>query len=362
MKHRCLAWILILALTIIILPATVRASEEGEMLLTSEPVEGAVGEIVAVDFYCYPNLPEGLLLDSLEGTLLYDAEFLTLGSINLRDEEKNLSSLMNSKGPIWIPNTTEAGKLQFAYADTFGTDEQGFLFQIEFRIEKEGATAFVFNSIRYSGLDTTTNKATSFFINPRQTGGVKTEGQEIPGDVAADTTYAPLEPNVETPAAKSTPTPLPSNNGQPVPNTTQLPEPTNIATPSSGLVTPNPKVTSMPANTSSATEQATAPASEAPATQGTEPTDTEVPTEATQEPEAPIEATAEPLVVSESTPKPNEGTNVQPTSSPENVKPAQQQNKAVLIAVIAGIIVVILLAILAIILVLIRKKRMDEEE
>ena len=89
MKKIGLAWILILALTVLLLPAATGAATEGEMLLTSDPVEGAVGDIVKVDFYCYPNLTENELLDSLEFSLAYDPEMLTFGSFNMRDEENN---------------------------------------------------------------------------------------------------------------------------------------------------------------------------------------------------------------------------------------------------------------------------------
>ena len=114
-----------------LLPAVSNAAEEGEMLITSEPVKGAVGDVVKVDFYCYPNIPEGAVLDAFQGSLSYDPEILTLGAVSLRDEEQNLNSMLNSKSPIWM-HTEEPGKMLFAFADAYGTDAQGFLFQIEF--------------------------------------------------------------------------------------------------------------------------------------------------------------------------------------------------------------------------------------
>jgi hypothetical protein len=362
---RKLAWLLIVALLLMLFPVVTNAMEEGEMLLTSESVQGAVGDIVKVDFYCYPNLDEGLVMDSFEGTLDYDPEMLTLGSINLRDEEQNLNSLMNSKSPLWIPSKSEAGKLAFAYADAFGTDANGFLFQLEFRIEKEGACEFVFNGIRYHAIDASSYRSVgSFYINPVQIGGVYTEGYEITENGTPAATYDPLEPAVETQRPQATDTPKPSNSGHSVPQTSQLPEPSIIATPDSGLVTPKPPVTSMPMNTpSGATIAPTEAATEAPATDDPNGTvETTEPAAETQEPgtetdatEAPVaEVTAEPVGTIE-TPK--------PTAEPGNTdpNPVQQPNRALVIAVIAGIVVVILLAILAIILILIRNKRQREE-
>lgn len=398
MKKRCFAWILILALAVLLLPATGVAATEGEMLLTSEPVEGAVGDIVKVEFYCYPNLPEGELLDSLEFSLSYDPEMLTFGSFNMRDEEKNLASMMYGKSaqpPMW--NLKEPGLIVLAWAELFGTDQQGFLFQLEFRIEKEGASDFLFNSVRYHTINGESYASVaSYYINPVHIGGVKTAGEEIPEEPETAETYAPLEPAMETPAPQPTDTPKPSNGGQTVPKTSSLPEPTNIPTKNpeaTGIVTPEPAVTSMPMNTPAATQSAAATAkptaktnptqkaTQAPATTdapNTEAPNTEAPnTEApeTQQPEEPettpepneqVEATDEPLVVTESTPDidPDKTNPEGPNGTPENVKPAsgQQPNRALVIAVIAGIVVVILLAALAIVLILIHNKKQRDQE
>ena len=361
---RTLAWLCIAALLLVCLPTASFAAEEGEMLLTSEPVQGAVGEIVKVDFYCYPNIPEGTLLDSLQGTLAYDPELLTLGSINLRDDDQNLNSLLNSKSPLWM-HTEESGKVFFAYADAFGTDVQGFLFQIEFRIEKEGACAFVINNLSDSCVDGSTNKSGgSFFLNPLQVGGVYTEGYEVPSDAAAGATFKPMDPAVQTPQPAVTPTPLPSNGGQSVPHTSTLPQPTNLPTPhESGIVTPNPPVTSMPMNTPNGSTQTAAPATEVPQTEA--PVDTDGPVahgENEVAPDQSAEATDAPLIVAEVTEVPTEtSAPVQPSATPAPTQP-QQTNRALVIAVIAGIVVVILLAILAIVLILLRNKRMNQED
>lgn len=383
MKKIGLAWILILALTVLLLPAATGAATEGEMLLTSDPVEGAVGDIVKVDFYCYPNLTENELLDSLEFSLAYDPEMLTFGSFNMRDEENNLASMMYGKSaqpPMW--NLKEPGLIVLAWAELFGTDQQGFMFQLEFRIEKEGASDFLFNSVRYHSIDGASYASIgSYYINPVRIGGVKTEGEEIPEEPTVEATYAPLEPSVETPAPQATATPKPNNEGQTVPQTSTLPEPSGMATPAeTGIVTLPPAVTSMPVTTPAATQAPSnnagataktnptqsaaqtpasnaatdAPASEAPAAETQQPTEPE----ATLETAAP-DASTEPLVVTESTPETTDPE--EPTAAPETVKPAQE-NKALVIAVIAGIIVVILLAVLAIVLILIRNKKQREEE
>ena len=158
---RILSFLLVLAILVSIPAAASFADNEGELLITTDPetVTGAVGDVVKVNFYLYPNLPDNRLFDSIQGSLIYDAEKLTLGSINLEDEEANLKSLMKSKSPMWMPYEKEKGTVNFAYIDAYGTNQQGFWFQVEFRIEAEGASAFIFNGIRYSGIDHRRNPA-----------------------------------------------------------------------------------------------------------------------------------------------------------------------------------------------------------
>ena len=64
---------LIALLVLLAIPTVASAAaEEGEMLISSEKVTGEVGSVVKVDFYLYPNLPDGRKLDSLSGTMKYD--------------------------------------------------------------------------------------------------------------------------------------------------------------------------------------------------------------------------------------------------------------------------------------------------
>ena len=223
--------------------------ELGEMLIESISVTGAVGEIVKVNFELYPNLPDGRKLDSLSGSMKFDSEFVTLGAINQVDEEKNLTSLMKGKASAFVYNEDkdDDGKIIFAFSDAYGVEAQGFWFQAEFRIEKEGATGFVFNGIRYTGLDAD-YKTVSYYIEPVTVGGIYTEGESVPTDGAADETYAPYTPAIATPVVV-TPTPKPSNSGQVVPITSTLPTVSAQVSAPDGIVTPPPAVTSMPLTT-----------------------------------------------------------------------------------------------------------------
>ncbi len=350
---------LIAVLLLLAIPTVANAAaEEGEMLISSDKVTGEVDSVVKVDFYLYANLPDGRLLDSLSGTMKFDPEFLTLGAINQEDPDQNLVSLMKGKASNFQYNISENGTMNFAFIDAFGVEGSGFWFQAEFRIEKEGATDFVFNGISYTGIDDAYSTV-SYYIEPRSVGGVYTEGESVPTDNAVEETFAPLTPAVATPVV-TTPTPKPSNSGQQVPVTSTLP--TFSANPSapSGLVTPQPAVTSMPMTTHEAGASAPtgteteAPAAETAPAEVVEPTE-EVPAEET--PAAPVaEAPGDTAVPAEITP--NDTTKTEPAA----VEETGNSNTILIIGVIIGIVAVIGLGALAIVLVLKRRKMNEEDE
>lgn len=396
---RMLACLIAALMVLALVPSVAFALDKGELEIVTDPetITCEVGEVVKVNFYLYPNLAENLVLNSIQGVLLYDSEMLTYGAINTKDEEQNLKSFMG-KSTVPAVNTTEPGEIRFAYIDAYGWKEQGFWIQVEFRIEKEGASAFVFNGIRYSGFDTDAKKSEKYYIDPIQAGAISTNAEEpVPTDAAAEMTYEPLTAEIDdTPQNTPTPRPTPQNSGQTVPVTSSLPLPSGIDTPlpqtqeTPALVTPAPAVTSMPITTRAPSKETKAPASTATAAPAatataaadnpatvTDPTqapseqpNADAPTDAPSDTptDAPIslDPTAEenpdtPKTVETETQPPQE--TQQSTAQPETInpqpEPTQPNKMALTIAVIAGIAVVILLAVLAIVLILVRKKRMD---
>ena len=333
---RLFAVLIALALTLsipLLSGAAAGSAEKGELLITQEPEKkaGAVGEIVTVNFYLYPNLPEGRKLDSLSGTMTFDPEFVTLGAVNQTDEEQNLTSLMKGKASMFQYNVEDGGVMRFTFIDAYGVDKEGFWFQAEFRIEKEGATDFVFNGISYTGLDSS-YQTVSLYIDPVHIGGIYTEGQEIPDPDGAEETFAPLTPAIET-QAPVTPTPRPSSSAQPVPIASSLP--TYSAKPTaSGIVTPQPPVTSIPMTTpapGSEAPETSVPKDETPAPAETpetvQPVDTAEPVKEAEASAIPIEdpGDEEPTpgvpVIAEETTAPTE-----PNQPPEN-EPNQEPTK-----------------------------------
>ncbi|MBR4905952.1 MAG: hypothetical protein IKZ44_03780 [Clostridia bacterium] len=346
--------------------------ELGEMLIESVSVTGEVGEIVKVNFELYPNLPDGRKLDSLSGSMKYDPEFVTLGAINQVDEENNLTSLMKGKASSFQYNIdeNEKGMLRFAFIDAFGIEAEGFWFQAEFRIEKEGATDFIFNGIRYTGLDAEYHTV-SYYIEPVSVGGIHTENETVPTDGAADETFAPITPAVATPVVV-TPTPKPSNGGQVVPITSTLPTvSTEVSTPD-GIVTPPPAVTSMPVTTPAPYEEKTA----APENTETQPLDPNVEATETQgsTETQPLDPNVEPTETQGSAETGEQGSytiedvtgenGTQGTQNGEKQNTTggnetQQSNTLLIIGVIIGIIAVLGLGALAIVLILKRRGMQD---
>lgn len=207
-------------------------SRLGELYITSDKVSGEVGDLVKVNFYVYPNLPEGRKLDTFIGYIKYDPEILKYGAYNLVDKEENLTSFMQmGERPVYsfVPNYDEPGYFRFVYISVYGAEAEGFWLQLVFRIEKEGATDFVFNGISYTGFDSEM-KTESYYIEPVSVGGVYTEGQTVPSEGTGEETYAPLTPGIETPVTASTP--KASDGGKTTPAATASPAETPTETPS----------------------------------------------------------------------------------------------------------------------------------
>lgn len=239
---RIIALIIISALLLLPVLST-DAAESGELLISSEKVSGAVGDLVKVHFYLYPNLPEGKKLGSLQGYMKYDASFVTLGSVSQIDESANLTSWMKGRASKFEYNN-EPGCLKFGFFDGYGIEEGGFWFQAEFRIEKEGATDFVFNGIEYTGIDAQYN-AVVYRIDPVSAGGIYTEGQTVPADGAAGETFFPLLPDMPTPTVKPTETVKPTATAKTTANPTATAKATSKAT-ATAKATPKTTATAKP--------------------------------------------------------------------------------------------------------------------
>ena len=366
---KTLACLLILALLLsLTLSLTYAEDRLGELLITSDPVEGNVGDIVKVNFYLYPNLPEGLKLESITCVIKFDPEVLKFGTINQFDDKENKESLMKGKASLFQFNEPTPGELKLTFADGFGVDAEGFWFQAEFRIEKEGATDFVFNGFLYSGIDES-YKSTSFYIDPASIGGVYTPGQALPTDGASTETFAPLSPAIES-KEPATATPKASTPPPTVPITSTLPTFSALPTSSSGgIVTTPPRVTATPAP--SASTETAAPASgmpdetEGPVAEATPSPDGTEPAPDTEQPEnteIPSDS-AEPIPVDEGTPEPL-------TPTPQN-DPSNEQNDPsdgnddgklspfAIAGIIGGIVAVIGLGVLAIVLILKKRNAAD---
>ena len=345
--------VVLIALTLLALPMlTSHAAETGELLITSEKVSGEVGKIVKVNFYLYPNLPEGQKLGSLQGFMKYDSDFVTLGAINQTDTEANLSSWMKGRASKFEYNP-EPGLLRFAFFDGYGIEEGGFWFQAEFRIEKEGATDFVFNGIAYSGIDET-YATVLYSIAPVSCGGIYTEGQTVP-TMDPHVTFAPLNPEMPTPTAASA-SPTSSGSAEATETAKTTPTATAKATatakPSNGnsgtatakpSATPTPKPTATPA----AEKQSNAPTEQAPST--------DITSVASDTPEPTTEALSSAPVKASEPPK-------QPEQSPsvtEVGETEQQSNLLLLTGMTIGLVALIGLG--AILTILILKRRKKEE-
>lgn len=192
--------LVLIALLTALLPVTAFAAEEkGTAVLEAEPVTAAVGDVFVVNVYLYPHLSANYALDSLQGVLTYDANLLTFGSVVLKDDANSLNSTLNSSASYWSVNTNIAGEIRFAYADPYGTDKEGFMMQLQFRLDKEGATSFIINGFQYSGYKSSDNTTVRYYLDPVQVGGAGSAGNTIPS-MGSSVTYKPMEAAQQTAA------------------------------------------------------------------------------------------------------------------------------------------------------------------
>ena len=334
---RSLAVLLALALLFALPIAASEAAANGEMLITSEKVTGKVNDVVTVDFYLYPNLPDGQKLESLSCTLKYDPELLTLGSISYIIPEENLTTCLKGNCPIYRDyedKENNKGVVLFAFADAFGVEQGGFWFRAEFRIEKEGSSSFQFLGIEYSGLDGENHSVPYTLSDQKSVGGVSTP--------TPTTTPTPTnKPTTKPTSGNTTPTPAATATPTAATNATPSSQSTNTTAPSD---TPAPQTTAVPTATSDNGS-------------GSNETGSAAPTDAlvivVQETATPGSGEGQ-----ENVPKPDE------TPDSDATKLQTEEPSSILdILVIAGIILgIVALAALCFILFVLFKKRRKEDE
>ncbi len=237
---RYFAVLLTLALLFILPIAASEAAANGEMLITSEKVTGKVNDVVTVDFYLYPNLPDGQKLESLSCTLKYDPELLTLGSVSYIIPEENLTTCLKGNCSIYRDyedKENNKGIVLFAFADAFGVEQGGFWFRAEFRIEKEGASSFQLLGIEYSGLDGENHSVPYTLSDQKSVGGVSTP---------TPTPTPTNKPTTKPTSGNSTPTPATTATPTPATNSTPTSQATNSNAPSD---TPAQQTTAVPTDT-----------------------------------------------------------------------------------------------------------------
>lgn len=157
----------------------------GNAELTAEPVYGKVGDIVTVNVYLTANLRNEYTLDSMQGSLIYDSEYLTYGDYQLKDADNGLDSVSNSASGMWLFNGNEKGVVKFAFASSAGIEQDGFLIQLRFRIEKEGTSNIILNGFEYHDYSVSKADGQGYYLEPFILTGVSTEGYtpDIDADV-----------------------------------------------------------------------------------------------------------------------------------------------------------------------------------
>lgn len=217
----CIAFLLLFVFA----PKGFASGEIGTAVLSSETVLGSVGDIVAVNIYLERNCEGDFAIDSMQGSFIYDPEYLTFGSFKHTDESNGLDSVSNESGGLWQLREGDKGIILMSFASAYGIKEDGFLIQLLFRIEKEGGTRIAINSFEYGTWSRSTGETKGYWIEPFYVAGVVTEGFDVDLTEKPDLTFTSLSKEARTPAPnQQTQTPVPSKDTELEMQNSSIPE------------------------------------------------------------------------------------------------------------------------------------------
>ena len=148
MKRRILSLIMVVML---LLPAAFSMAATTPVTITSEDIQGSVGDTVTVAINIAIEAPKlGQTMDSLQFVLEYDSAALEYLGIQEFSQDK-----IKILGSQYMCNvTTKAGAVAFAAAANGGATGSGVLMHVQFRILSAVSTMLVLKKVSYSFVTT----------------------------------------------------------------------------------------------------------------------------------------------------------------------------------------------------------------
>ena len=182
MKRRILSLIMVVML---LLPAAFSMAATTPVTITSDDIQGSVGDTVTVAINIAIEAPKlGQTMDSLQFVLEYDSAALEY--LGIQEFSQDKIKILGSQYTCNV--TTKAGAVAFAAAANGGATGSGVLMHVQFRLLSAVSTMLVLKKVSYSFVTTSSGSQRGY------TGGTinlgRITGQSVPTTVAP-TDYAP---------------------------------------------------------------------------------------------------------------------------------------------------------------------------
>ncbi len=182
MKRRILS---LLMVALLLLPASLAHGATVPVTLTSDDVQGNVGDTVSVAIHINVEAPKlGQTMDSLQFVLEYDSAALEY--VSIQEVSQDRITILGAQYNCNV--TTNTGAVAFAAAASGGGTGSGVLMHVRFKILSAVSTMLVMKKVAYSFVTTSSGSQRGY------TGGTvnlgRVTGQSAPATVAP-ATYAP---------------------------------------------------------------------------------------------------------------------------------------------------------------------------
>ena len=175
MKRRILS---LLMVALLLLPASLAHGATVPVTLTSDDVQGNVGDTVSVAIHINVEAPKlGQTMDSLQFVLEYDSAALEY--VSIQEVSQDRITILGAQYNCNV--TTNTGAVAFAAAASGGGTGSGVLMHVRFKILSAVSTMLVMKKVAYSFVTTSSGS---------QRGYTGVTGQSAPATVAP-ATYAP---------------------------------------------------------------------------------------------------------------------------------------------------------------------------
>ena len=186
MKRRILSIIMV---ALLLLPASLTLAASVPVTITSEDVQGNVGDTVSVALNIKVEAPKlGQTMDSLQFVLEYDSAALEY--VSIQEVSQNSITILGAQYDCDV--ATKAGAVAFAASATGGGTGSGVLMHVRFRILSAASTMLVLKKVSYSFVTTSSGSQRGYTGGTVNLGHVT--GQSVPTTVAP-ATFAPYTPS-----------------------------------------------------------------------------------------------------------------------------------------------------------------------